>query len=73
MDLRALSLLSKIDPKQNTDHYFSSSIAKEDVSNTYALGANSFVTKPDDYEDLKSLMITLSLLRDKLKPLHITS
>ena len=56
----ALSLL-KQDPILNKIPViiFSSSIAKEDVSNTYALGANSFVTKPDDYEDLKSLMITL--------------
>ena len=38
---------------------FSSSVAKEDVSNTYALGANSFVTKPGNYRDLKDLMGTI--------------
>ena len=42
----ALSLLKK-DPILNKIPViiFSSSVAKEDVSNTYALGANSFVTK----------------------------
>ncbi len=56
----ALSLLKK-DPILNKIPVviFSSSVAKEDVSNTYALGANSFVTKPKDYEDLKKLMLTL--------------
>ena len=56
----ALSIL-KSDPVLNKIPViiFSSSVAKEDVSSTYALGANSFVSKPSDYNELKNLMSTL--------------
>ena len=55
----ALSIL-KGDPVLNKVPVivFSSS-EKEDVSNTYALGANSFVSKPNDFQELKALMGTL--------------
>lgn len=34
---------------------FSSSKISEDIKRAYELGANSYFTKPNDYEDLKSL------------------
>lgn len=34
---------------------FSSSKIAEDISRAYQLGANSYFTKPNDYEDLKSI------------------
>lgn len=61
--VNGFEVLERLKKEEKTRHIpiivYSSSIVKSDINKAYALGANSYITKPPRYQEMKELFVLL--------------